>query len=122
LLALAVTRDGKLHGVQPKAHESLGDFATAFDMTTADIEAAIALAKALGFAIDPALAALLHPPPDAHPPENHHADHRHAGGADARLEQIARLNDRTRLGLDRSARFVITRNLRTSGRGRRRAR
>jgi hypothetical protein len=31
-------------------------------------------------------------------------------GADARLEQIARLNDRTRLGLDRSARVVITRN------------
>jgi hypothetical protein len=31
-------------------------------------------------------------------------------GADARLEQIARLNDRTRLGLDRSARIVITRN------------
>jgi hypothetical protein len=31
-------------------------------------------------------------------------------GADARLEQIARLNDRTRLGLDRTARVVITRN------------
>jgi hypothetical protein len=31
-------------------------------------------------------------------------------GADARLEQIARLNDRTRLGLDRTARVVVTRN------------
>jgi len=31
-------------------------------------------------------------------------------GADASLEQIARLNDRTRLGLDRTARVVITRN------------
>lgn len=52
---------GNLHGVQPKAHESLGDFAATFDMTTADIEAAIALAMALGFAIDPALAALIAP-------------------------------------------------------------
>jgi hypothetical protein len=55
------SRDGKLHGVQPKAHEALGDFAAAFNITTADIEAAIALAKALGFAIDPALAALIAP-------------------------------------------------------------
>jgi hypothetical protein len=31
-------------------------------------------------------------------------------GADAPLEQIARLNDRTRLGFDRNARVVITRN------------
>lgn len=31
-------------------------------------------------------------------------------GTDARLETIARLNDRTRLGLDRTARVVITRN------------
>ena len=30
--------------------------------------------------------------------------------ASARLEQIARLNDRARLGLDRTARTVITRN------------
>jgi hypothetical protein len=62
LLALAVTQvTGNLHGVQPKAHETLGDFAAAFNMTTADIEAAIALAMALGFAIDPALAALIAP-------------------------------------------------------------
>jgi hypothetical protein len=52
--------DGNLHGVQPKAHETLGDFAAAFN-TTDDIEAAIALAKALGFAIDPALSALVTP-------------------------------------------------------------
>jgi hypothetical protein len=58
----AVTQvTGNLHGVQPKAHEALGDFAAAFNITTADIEAAIALAKALGFAIDPALAALTTP-------------------------------------------------------------
>jgi hypothetical protein len=53
--------DRQLHGVQPKAHEALGDFAAAFNITTDDIEAAIALAKALGFAIDPALAALTTP-------------------------------------------------------------
>ncbi|EGD60453.1 MULTISPECIES: hypothetical protein [Novosphingobium] len=58
----AVTQmTGKLHGVQPKAHEALGDFAAAFNINTADIEAAIALAMALGFAIDPALAALIAP-------------------------------------------------------------
>jgi len=58
----AVTQaTGQLHGVHPKAHETLGDFAVAFDMNTADIEAAIALAHALGFAIDPALAALTAP-------------------------------------------------------------
>lgn len=58
----AVTQmTGKLHGVQPKAHETLGDFAAAFNINIADIEAAIALAKALGFAIEPALAALMAP-------------------------------------------------------------
>ncbi|MDE1918867.1 MAG: hypothetical protein KGJ57_22895 [Sphingomonadales bacterium] len=58
----AVTQvTGNLHGVQPKAHEAMGDFATAFSITTADIKAAIALAMALGFAIDPALAALIAP-------------------------------------------------------------
>ncbi|NBC37234.1 hypothetical protein GTZ99_11775 [Novosphingobium sp. FSY-8] len=58
----AVTQvTGKLHGVQPKAHETLGDFTAAFNLTTADIEAAIALATALGFVVDPALAALVTP-------------------------------------------------------------
>jgi hypothetical protein len=58
----AVTQvTGKLHGVQPKAHETLGDFAAAFNISTDDIAAAIALALALGFAIDPALAALTTP-------------------------------------------------------------
>lgn len=31
-------------------------------------------------------------------------------GAPTRVEQIARLNDRARLGLDKSARIVVTRN------------
>jgi len=52
---------GKLHGVQPQAHEALADFAAAFNISTDDIAAAIALAEALGFAIDPALAALTTP-------------------------------------------------------------
>jgi hypothetical protein len=62
LLAFAVTKvTGKLHGVQPKANETLADFAAAFNISTDDIAAAIALAQALGFAIDPALAALATP-------------------------------------------------------------
>jgi hypothetical protein len=73
------SRDGKLHGVQPKAHEALGDFAAAFNITTDDIEAAIALAKRSASPSIPRW-------PRSHarrltpPPENHHADHRHAGG------------------------------------------
>ena len=58
----AVTQvTGKLHGVQPKAHEALADFAAAFTISTDDIAAAIALAQALAFAIDPVLAALTTP-------------------------------------------------------------
>lgn len=55
----AVTQEaGKLHAVKPMAHETLRDFASAFNVTADDIAAALDLARALGFAIDPALAAL----------------------------------------------------------------
>ena len=55
----AVTQaTGNLHGVQPRAHETLGEFAAALNVTPDDVAAAIALAHALGFVLDPALAAL----------------------------------------------------------------
>ncbi len=55
----AVTQaTGNLHGVQPRAHETPGEFAAAFNVTPDDVATAIALAHALGFVLDPALAAL----------------------------------------------------------------
>ena len=55
----AVTQaTGNLHGVQSRPHETPGEFAAAFNVTLDDVAAAIALAHALGFVLDPALASL----------------------------------------------------------------
>lgn len=56
--AVTVER-GKLHGVAPKPGESAADFAAGLGAKLEDIEAAITLAEALSFPIDPVLAALL---------------------------------------------------------------
>lgn len=56
----AVTAEhGKLHSVAPKSGESAAAFAVGLGVKLEDIEAAITLAEALGFPIDPVLAALL---------------------------------------------------------------
>jgi hypothetical protein len=50
---------GNLHGVKPKPGDTLAALAASFGVTTDDFEAAVALAGALGFSIDPAIADLL---------------------------------------------------------------
>jgi hypothetical protein len=53
--------DGQTPWRPTQGARDAGDFAAAFNISTDDIAAAIALAQALGFAIDPALAALTAP-------------------------------------------------------------
>lgn len=56
--AVTETR-GKLHGVSPKPEDDAEGFAVGLGIRLEDIEAAVALARALGFPVDPVLAALL---------------------------------------------------------------
>lgn len=52
---------GNLHGVKPKPGDTLAAFAASFSITTDDFEAAVALACALGLALDTAISDLLAP-------------------------------------------------------------
>jgi hypothetical protein len=50
---------GKLHGISPKPSDTLATFATSFSIGGDDITAAVDLARALDFVIDPAISDLL---------------------------------------------------------------
>jgi hypothetical protein len=50
---------GKLHGISPKPSDTLATFAASFSIADGDITAAVDLARALGFVIEPAIADLL---------------------------------------------------------------
>ncbi len=50
---------GKLHSISPKPADTLATFAASFSIADDDITAAVELARALGFAIDPAITDLL---------------------------------------------------------------
>ena len=56
----AVTLDaGALHSVGPSAGGTLEGLASAFDLAPDDVRHAVTLAQALGFTLDPVIAALL---------------------------------------------------------------
>ena len=50
---------GKLHSIRPKPSDTLATFTASFSIADRDITAAVDLARALGFALDPAIADLL---------------------------------------------------------------
>jgi hypothetical protein len=50
---------GKLHSISPKPSDTIAAFAASFSIADRDITAAVDLARALGFALDPAIADLL---------------------------------------------------------------
>jgi hypothetical protein len=50
---------GKLHSISPKPSDTIAAFAASFSIADDDITAAVELARALGFAIDPAITDLL---------------------------------------------------------------
>ena len=50
---------GKLHGISPKPSDTLATFVASFSIADSDIIAAVDLARALDFVIDPVIANLL---------------------------------------------------------------
>jgi hypothetical protein len=107
----AVTQvTGKLHGVQPKAHETL---AISPPPSTSAPTTSRPPSRWPKRSASPSIPHWPRSPrlrPEPHHRRTIMLTTATPAGADARLEQIARLNDRTRLGLDRTARVVITRN------------